>query len=164
MKSAFLRFESRLTGLSTAAACLMLAIAATLGMVQVVMRFVLEQPSEWSEVLIRFSLVWMVFLGIPAAFRVGAMVSVDLMHRKSSPSFRRVLDGVIALASLALLATIVWFGWDYAQRAKVQTISGLESFTMFWAYLPLPLGSLIAMFGVVGNFLDPRREELETAQ
>src|SRR3546814_13392125 len=53
-------------------------------------------------------ILWMVFLGIPAAFRYGSMISVDLMHRKASPRFRRVLDAVITLLSLALLAVIAW--------------------------------------------------------
>lgn len=142
----------------------MLAIAACLGMTQVLMRFVFEQPSEWSEVLVRFSLIWMVFLGIPAAFRIGAMVSVDLMHRTAGPRFKRVLDGIIALASLALLSVIVWVGWDYAQRGKVQTMMGLEQISMFWAYIALPIGAAAGMISVIGNFLDPINRELETAQ
>lgn len=163
MKSAFLKFEHGLNLVSLSIAGLMLLAAAVIGMIQVLMRFVLEQPSEWSEVLVRFTLIWMVFLGIPAAFRLGSMVSVDLMHRKSSPSFRRVLDFIIMTASLVLLAFIAWFGWDYALRGRVQTIIGMESFSMFWAYLAMPVGALCAMFGVIGNFLDPRHEELETA-
>jgi len=163
MKSAFLKFEHGLTLVSLSIAGVMLLIAAMLGMVQVVMRFVLEQPSEWSEVLVRFSLIWMVFLGIPAAFRLGSMVSVDLMHRKASPAFRRVLDFIIMAASLVLLGFIAWFGWDYAVRGQVQTIIGLEAYSMFWAYLSMPVGALCAMVGVIGNFLDPRHEELETA-
>lgn len=163
MKSAFLKFEHGLNLVSLSIAGIMLLVAAVLGMVQVLMRFVLEQPSEWSEVLVRFSLIWMVFLGIPAAFRLGSMVSVDLMHRKSSPGFRRVLDFIIMAASLVLLGFIAWFGWDYAVRGQVQTIIGLESFSMFWAYLSMPVGALCAMAGVIGNFLDPRHEELETA-
>jgi TRAP-type C4-dicarboxylate transport system permease small subunit len=163
MKSAFLKFEHGLNLVSLSIAGIMLLIAAVLGMVQVLMRFVLEQPSEWSEVLVRFALIWMVFLGIPAAFRLGSMVSVDLMHRKSSPAFRRALDFIIMAASLVLLGFIAWFGWDYAVRGRVQTIIGLESFSMFWAYLAMPVGALCAMVGVIGNFLDPRHEELETA-
>jgi hypothetical protein len=31
-------------------------------------------------------------------------------------------------------------------------------------YLALPVGSVFCLFGIVGNFLDPKRLELETAQ
>ena len=163
MKSAFLKFERGLNLASLTIASLMLLAAAVLAMTQVVMRFVLEQPSEWSEVLVRFTLIWMVFMGIPTAFRLGAMVSVDLMHRKAPPGFQRALDFLIMAASLVLLGFIAWYGWDYAQRGRVQTIIGLESFSMFWAYLALPVGAVCAMVGAIGNFLDPRHQELETA-
>lgn len=145
-------------------ACAMLVIAACLGMYQILTRFVLEQPAEWTEVLIRFSLIWMVFLGIPEAFRLGSMVSIDLLHRLAPPVFRRVLDALIALVTLSLLAVMIWYGWDYAQRGKVQTMSSLESISMFWAYLAIPVGAVFAAFGVIGNFLEPRHQELETAQ
>lgn len=147
-----------------AAACAMMAIAAALGMFQILMRFVLEQPAEWTEVLIRFSLIWMVFLGIPAAFRVGAMVSVDVLYRWSPPGFKRVLDYVVAAAALTLIGLILWWGWDYANRGKVQTMAGLEQISMFWAYLALPVGAVFSAIGIVGNLLDPQRLELETAQ
>ena len=141
----------------------MLVIAASMGMLQVLMRFVFELPSEWSEVIVRIALVWMVFLGIPAAFRYGSMISVDLMHRKIPLKFRRLLETVIMLLSLVLLGIIAWYGWEYAQRGKVQTIIGLEYFSMFWAFVALPVGSVCAMVGVIGNYLDPRHDELETA-
>jgi TRAP-type C4-dicarboxylate transport system permease small subunit len=164
MKDTFLRLERWVTGASMAAACAMLALAASLGLFQIFTRFVLEQPAEWTEVLIRFSLIWMVFLGIPAAFRTGAMVSVDVLYRWSGRRLRRFLDWVVCLAALALIAIIVWWGWDYANRGKVQTMIGLENVTMFWAYLALPVGGLFSAVGIIGNLLDPQRLELETAQ
>jgi len=164
MKETFLKFERWTTGTAMAAACLMMVVAAGLGVFQIVTRFVLEQPAEWSEILIRISLIWMVFLGIPAAFRYGAMVSVDVLYRWSPPKVRRVLDWVVCLAALTLIGIIIWWGWDYAQRGSVQSMAGLESISMLWAYLALPVGGVFCIFGIIGNLLDPVRMELETAQ
>lgn len=164
MKNKFLALERWTTGFSMAAACAMMALAASLGVFQIITRFVLETPAEWTEVMIRFSLIWMVFLGIPMAFRQGAMVSVDVLYRWSPPRIRRLLDTVVCLAALALVAVIIWWGWDYANRGKVQTMIGLEDVSMFWAYLALPVGGLFAVIGILGNLLDPQRLELETAQ
>jgi TRAP-type C4-dicarboxylate transport system permease small subunit len=164
MKTLFLSIERFTTALSMLIACLMLATAAGLGMFQIITRFVLETPAEWTEVLIRFSLIWMVFMGIPMAFRQGAMVSVDVLYRWSGPRMKRVLDSVVALAALVLVAIMVWWGWDYANRGKVQSMIGLEDVSMFWAYLALPVGALFSVLGIVGNWLDPQRLELETAQ
>ena len=164
MKSLILRIDRATTALAMAIACLMLVVASSLGMFQIVTRFVLEQPAEWSEILIRVSLIWMVFMGIPMAFRQGAMVSVDVLYRWSPPKARRVLDWLVCLAALALVSVIVWWGWDYAQRGSVQTMAGLESVSMFWAYLALPVGGLFSVLGIVANLIDPQRNELETAQ
>jgi TRAP-type C4-dicarboxylate transport system permease small subunit len=164
MKEAFLKFERYSTGLAMVLACAMLALASSLGLFQIIMRFVVEAPAEWTEVLIRFSLIWMVFMGIPAAFRNGAMVSVDVLYRWSPPKLKRVLDFVVCAAALVLMLLIIWWGWDYANRGKVQTVTGLEDVTMFWAYLALPVGGVFSIIGIVGNLLDPQRLELETAQ
>ena len=164
MKEVFLKFERYSTGLAMVLACAMLAVASSLGLFQIIMRFVIEAPAEWTEVLIRFSLIWMVFMGIPAAFRNGAMVSVDVLYRWSPPKLKRVLDFVVCGAALVLMLLVIWWGWDYANRGRVQTVIGLEDVSMFWAYLALPVGGVFSIIGIIGNLLDPQRLELETVQ
>lgn len=164
MKSLFLRFERFTTGFAMLAACILMTTAASLGMYQIITRFILEQPAEWSEVLIRFSLIWMVFMGIPMAFRQGAMVSVDVIYRWSPPRIKRVLDWVVFAAAMTLILVVIWWGWDYANRGKVQTVIGLENVTMFWAYLALPVGGVFSIVSLIGNLLDPQHRELESAQ
>jgi TRAP-type C4-dicarboxylate transport system permease small subunit len=164
VKDIFLRFERITTGVAMAGACLMLAIASVLGLFQIVTRFVLETPAEWTEILIRLSLIWMVFLGIPMAFRQGAMVSVDVLYRWSPPKMRRLLDAVVSIAALILVLVILWWGWDYSLRGQVQSMAGLESISMFWGYVAMPVGALFCILGIAGNYLDPKRLELETAQ
>jgi TRAP-type C4-dicarboxylate transport system permease small subunit len=164
LRNAFLALERRTTAFSLAFACAMLVAAACLGAYQILARFVFQQPAEWSEVLIRFTLIWMVFMGVPSAFRQGAMVCVDIAYRKSGPLGRRALDWLIAIAALILVAVIIRYGFDYAYRARFQTISGLESLSMTWAYMALPVGGIFCVLGIVGCLVDPRRHELETAQ
>jgi TRAP-type C4-dicarboxylate transport system permease small subunit len=164
LRRAFLALERRTTTFSLAVACAMLVVAACLGLYQILARFVFQQPAEWSEVLIRFTLIWMVFMGAPSAFRQGAMVCVDLVHRLAGPAGKRVLDWIVALAALTLIGFMIRYGFDYSYRARVQTISGLESFSMTWAYLAIPVGAIFCVFGVVGCLVDPRRQELDTAQ
>ena len=163
MKQLFLRFESWSTAVSMMIACLMMALASAFGIHQIVTRFILESPAEWTEVLIRFSLIWMVFLGIPTAFRQGAMVSVDLLYRLSGDRMRRFLDSLVAIAALILCGIILWWGWDYANRGSVQSMIGLEGVSMFWAYLALPVGAVFSIIGIIGFWLDPQRMELEPA-
>ena len=164
MRDLFLKAERGTTALATALACAMLVAAAGLGMWQIVTRFIIERPAEWTEVLIRFTLIWMVFLGIPMAFRLGAMVSVDVLYRWSGARVRRFLDTMVAAAALLLIGVVIVVGWQYAQRGSVQSVIGLENVSMFWAYLALPVGGVFSVIAIVGNWLDPKRLELESAQ
>ncbi|MBA3506369.1 MAG: TRAP transporter small permease [Betaproteobacteria bacterium] len=164
MRNRFLTFERRATAFALAFACAMLVAAACLGLYQILSRFVFQQPAEWSEVLIRFTLIWMVFMGAPMAFRQGAMVCVDVVHRKAGPAGKRALDVLAAVCALIVIGVMLWFGIEYAWRGRFQTISGLESFSMTWAYLALPVGAVFSALAVIGCLLDPRRQELETAQ
>lgn len=164
MREAFLTFERRTTALALAFACAMLVAAACLGMYQILTRFVFQNPAEWTEVLVRFTLIWMVFMGAPVAFRQGAMVCVDLAHRMAGPLGKRLLDVLAALCALVIIAVMLWWGSDYAYRGRFQTISGLESFSMTWAYLAIPVGAAFSAIAVIACLLDPRRQELETQQ
>lgn len=164
IRNIILSVEQRTTAIATWLACLMLVVAALAGLYQIISRFVIQQPAEWSEVTVRISLIWMVFLGIPLAFRQGAMISVDLLYRKSEPRLRRALDWLIFLTSLTLMLAILWWGYDYTYRTRFQTIPGLEFLTMLWAYSAMPVGAAFSLVAILGQLLDPRHRELETAQ
>jgi len=150
------------TRLSWNAATLMLAIAVACGIFQVLARFLLNAPSDWTEVVTRFALIWMVYLGISVALRQGAMVSVDLLHRTLPKAWRRRLDVVIAACVLTLLGIMAYWGAQIAWRIRFQSIAGLE-ISMSWAYLAIPIGAAFAAIAVLAQFFDPQNHELENA-
>lgn len=157
-----LAVERIVTGAALTMGCIAMAIAACAGLFQVLSRFILQEPATWSEPLIRMMLIWMAYLGLAAAVRAGSLVSVDLLYRLVRGRQRRVLEGVISLATLALLGILVWFGIDLTGRVRFQNLAGLE-IPVSCAYAAIPAGALISMLAVVAHFFDPRREELETA-
>ncbi|MGW9332879.1 TRAP transporter small permease [Bosea sp. NPDC055594] len=154
--------ERLVTGAALALGCVAMAVAACAGLFQVLTRFILQEPATWSEPLIRMMLIWMAYLGLAAAVRAGSLVSVDLLYRLVRGRRRRVLEGLIALATLALLGVLVWFGIDLTGRVRFQNLAGLE-IPVSYAYAAIPAGALVSMLAVVAHFFDPRREELETA-
>lgn len=163
MRAAFLRFERRLTGVVTALALALLALASCLGLYQVLARFVFENPSDWTEVATRTALVWMVYLGMVAALREGALVSVDVLYGLCRGRARVVLEAVITAVTLAFLVVVAWAGFEVAWRIRFQNLAGL-GISISWAYLAVPLGACLSMLAVVAHFFDPRRSELASAQ
>lgn len=164
MKNLFLAFEQRVTSVIIVIGCVLLGIASTLGMLQVLSRFIFNQPITWSEVLIRMVIIWMVMFGVVVAFREGAQVSVDLMFRLSSGRWRRILHFLITLVAVTFLATLVWHGIDIVWRTRFQQIGGMEFLPMSVGYAALPVGAFFAIIAAIANYLDPRHAELETQQ
>lgn len=162
-RETLLAFERRVSDVTLNLACVLLAVICCLGLWQVLARFVLSQPSTWTEEVMRRLLIWCVMLGVVVAFRRGALVSVDLMLRVSRGGWRRLLRAVITLTSLAFLAVLLWYGIDLAWRVRFQTFASME-LSMAWAYAALPVGAGLAILAVLAQHIDPMNEELENAQ
>ena len=158
----FLAVEGAVNRLVEYAAAAFLVVAAVSAFYQVITRFVLEQPSTWSEALTRTCLIWMVFLGITIAFRHGALVAVDLAWRSSRGRWRPLLRGFITLNSVVLLGVILWFGIQMSWRVRFQTLAGLE-ISIAWAYAALPAGAFFSLLAVIAHYFDHREVELEGA-
>ncbi|GAB4478048.1 MAG: TRAP transporter small permease [Burkholderiaceae bacterium] len=141
----------------------LLAVVSCLGLYQVLMRFVLNQPSPWTEELIGRLLIWMVMFGVAAAFRRGALVSVDVLLRLARGGLRRALRRLILAASLFFLGVIAWVGFDLAWRVRFQTFAALP-ISMTWAYLALPVGASFSMLAVIAHYFDPIDREPQAPQ
>lgn len=141
-------------------AALLLAAISVLGLYQVLIRFVFNQPSPWTEEIIGRLLIWGVALGIVAAFRQGALVSVDVMLRWSRGRWRQAVRLIILLVTVTFLALLAWFGYDLAWRIRFQTFASVP-ISISWAYLALPVGATFSLLAVLANYFDPINRELE---
>ena len=157
-----LAIDRRTTALASGSAVFMLMLAVGCGLFQVFARFVMQTPSDWTEVLTRFALIWMVYLGVGVALRQGAMVSVDLMLRKMPKRHKRKLEWVIATSVLTMLAVMLVWGSSIAWRIRFQNVAGLDV-SMGWAYLAIPVGAAFAVIAVLAHLADPKNQELENA-
>lgn len=158
-----LALEKRVTAVMLALACGLLALAASLGFYQVLTRFLFAEPSPWSEVGVRMTLIWMVMLGTVAAFRQGALVSVDLLYHLTKGRWHRALHTLISVVTVVFLSVLVWYGADIAWRVRFQELAGLEVISIAWGYLALPVGAAFSILAVLAHHFDPRHMELDTA-
>ncbi len=155
-----LAIDRRFTQAVWLLAATLLAALACIGLYQVAIRFVWSQPSPWSEELIGRLFVWCVMLGTVAAFRQGALVSVDVMLRLSGGAWRRFVRRLILVVTLVFLAALAWYGFDLAWRVRFQTFATLP-LSIAWAYLAVPVGALCSMLAVVAHHLEPANAEIE---
>lgn len=151
---AFLIFDRALNRIIAVVAVIALALAACLGLLQVVSRFALKIPLEWTEVTIRIALGYMVFVGAALVFRAGAMIAVDMVRHMVPQPYKRLHDAFITLVTLGFLGLLGYWGMVYANRSATQTILGLEFISVYWAYIAIPIGCLCSAVAVIARFIE----------
>jgi TRAP-type C4-dicarboxylate transport system permease small subunit len=162
LRRALLGLDRITTQAALLAACVAMAVAVGAGAWQVLTRFALDQPSPWSEALVRISLIWMALLGLAGAVREGALVSIDVAHRLSRGTSRLVLEALALVATLAFMGVLFWFGWAMAERVQFQSMAGLE-ISIAWGYAAIPVGALFTIVGALAHFIDRRTSGLDAA-
>lgn len=108
---------------------------------QVVLRYVFNSPTTWSEELARYLFIWCAFLGWIIASRRGGRRSATNVIARCPPRVQAALSMVIALATL-------FFAWILGSRGfKLVTNNwDIENvavpFTLGVVYLIVPVASL----------------------
>lgn len=141
----------RLARLIESAAMVLAAVAlviVTAAMIaQVVFRYGLARPLQWSEIVAVYALVWVVFLGAGAlAFRDGHVAISSLTDLLPAP-LRAVIAVLGRVAMLAFAVVVVWIavGWIATGRHQMSPALGLST---RWIKLAVPIGA--GLMGVAG--------------
>lgn len=119
---------------------------------QVFTRFILGQPSSFTDELARFLLIWVGLLG--AAFAVGQRLhlAIDLVSDGLSPRRRQVLGVVIESVVLAFAVGVMLVGgWQLVSLTLLlgQTSAAL-GVPLGYVYSVLPLsGAIMAFYAIV---------------
>ncbi len=120
---------------------------------QVFTRYVLNDPSPWSEELARFLLIWVSILG--AAYVSGRRehIAIDLLQQKSSPENKRKIQVVVdIIIILFALFVLVIGGYNLVQITISQTSSSLQ-IPLGIIYLIIPISGILIIFYSVADLL-----------
>lgn len=106
---------------------------------QVFTRYVLKNPSTWSEELVSYLFAWMSLLGASIVTSESGHMNIPVLVDRLNPqmrSYMRILHELIAL--LFSLAILVYGGWQISRLAMGQMISSLGvPVGIFYFVIPL---------------------------
>lgn len=127
------------------------AIALVLvAVMQVFFRYVIGQSLFWSEELMRYLLIWLVFLCSGLAFTRGQFLGMTaLLDALPSPA-RKVLKVLNAIAMLIFLGVIIKVGWEFAERTSARLTPALR-ISMFWVNASVAVGSFILALHILAH-------------
>jgi TRAP-type C4-dicarboxylate transport system permease small subunit len=128
---------------------------------QVFSRYLLEDPSPWTEELARFLLIWIGMLGASYAFREKAHLGLELLPEKLEGVPAAVLRyftlAIVALFAITVLiaggSNLVSLTWELRQYSAVL---GLP---IAWVYSVIPLTGVLIVFYCIIEALEPEDNE-----
>ena len=135
------------------------AVIVGVALLQVFHRYALNSSLSWSEELQIFGHIWIVFLGIPIAYRRGAHLYIetfcDLLPRAPRAAFNLLVEVTWAAFAVSLMV----LGTMVARVAHLQESPGLE-LPMSYPYAGMVVGGayllLCALRRIVGGAWRPR--------
>ena len=151
--------ETYLFKLASALAQILLVGSACAAFWQVIARFVLHSPADWSEVATRALLIWTVLLGVALAFRHGAMISVEMLRNALQGRARRALEIAIGTICVLFLGTLAWIGGQMTWRVRFQNVPSLD-ISISWIYLAIPVGATLAVIAVIARLARNEEDDL----
>ncbi len=137
--------------------CLEALVAVVMGVLvldvtwQVVTRFVLGDPSSWTEELATFLMIWVGLLGASVALKRGAHLGIDYFVSGLSPR-KRIGTEVLVFAITGAFSLLVLVGGgvslvrEVLARGQTSPALGLK---MGYVYLALPIsGFFLTLYSV----------------
>lgn len=115
---------------------------------QVATRYLLGQPSSYTEELATYLLIWISLLGAVYALRVKAHLGVDLLTRKLEGRRRKAVEYAAYLVIIAFAVIVLIYGGSRLVYVtlRLNQISAALQVPMGYVYLVLPLSGLLLVF------------------
>jgi TRAP-type C4-dicarboxylate transport system permease small subunit len=143
------RLARHLAALERIVISTLMAVITILTLAQVIWRYGLELPLQWSEEIARYCFVWVTFLGAAALMRLhDGHPAIDALYLAVGPNVQRVMD--IASRTVVIVGTLaIAVGGFRMVQLQWNQLSPSVEIPMAWIYLSMFLGPLIGVFWVI---------------
>lgn len=114
---------------------------ALLVIAQVVMRYVFNDPLEWSEEMARLVFISLAFIGIGAAYGRRRHMFIDALTILLPEKTKRVVEvAVVVIATAFLIAVIFISAQSIMDLHRMDVTTPALELPMAYVYLVIPLG------------------------
>ena len=136
------RFSNVLNQWTKYLAGVLIAVMTILVFLQVLFRYLLKAPLDWSEELSTFTFVWMALLGASIGLKNNEHPRLDLFFNFLAPTRKKIVTLLCNLAILFMLIVLFIYGLKLTASMKSQLTAALR-YSVSFVYVVLPISSAI---------------------
>ncbi|WP_109467177.1 TRAP transporter small permease [Albibacillus kandeliae] len=135
------------------AAAVMILASVLITCHMIFVRGVLGQSTIWQTEAVIYLMIGATLLGLPYVQKLRGHVGVDLLPQMLPPALRRILAVVVMLATVAMVAAMVWYGWEMFHLAwkRGWKSESVWAFPLWITYLSVPLGFGLYLLQLLGD-------------
>ena len=120
----------------------LLLVSVVLNVLQVFTRYALNDPLFWTEEMIRYTTVWLTFVGAAAASRFGDHMDMNLFLGIQNSRFQALHQASLNLIVLVFCGLLIWQGSIYCLLNGKQT-SPATGLPMLAVYSAVVVGGVL---------------------
>jgi TRAP-type C4-dicarboxylate transport system permease small subunit len=138
-----------------------LVIMLTLTVFQVVMRYVFNKPTSWSEEITLFTLVWFGYVAMAIGVRKDTHISLEFLYDHLGAKGKKILDIVrySLLLALALMMTYYSFPMIKIGMTNAMPATGISRAVL---YAPALFGGLLMSLFSLVNLIAACTKEMKS--
>lgn len=152
------RISETLNGVVKHLAAVLTAAMAVLVFLQVLFRYVLNSPLDWSEELSSFAFVWMALLGASVGLRHNQHPRLDIFFNRFPVGLQKVVMTLVNLSIIFVLVVLSIFGVKLTLAMRMQRTAAL-GYSVSFVYMVLPISAVIMLVHVIVQTVQPSKRE-----
>jgi len=115
---------------------------------EVLFRYVLDQPLDWSEEMSTFAFAWMCLLGASVGLRYDEHPRLDIFFSRFPESAQKIARIIINFAIIFMLVVLLVYGYKLTVMMKMQRTAAL-GYSVSFVYAVLPISALIMLVHII---------------
>jgi TRAP-type C4-dicarboxylate transport system permease small subunit len=129
------------------------ALQAILLMVGVVFRYAFDSPIVWGDEIVRYSLIWMTFVGAAMATKDNQHISVDVIDQVLPKRKQRILNWLVDAVVIAFMGFFIYYGIRMTDFQRGMFGETLSWFSYAYVYISIPIGALFTIVYTVTKYI-----------
>ncbi|WP_269758344.1 TRAP transporter small permease [Thalassobacillus sp. C254] len=125
---------------------------------QVFSRYVLGTSLSWSEELLRYLMVWVVFLGAAVALREKSLIGIEMFVERFPETIHRILKVFSYIVCMVFFIFIMYKGINVLESVSNQRSPAMR-ISMVWPYAAMPIGAFFMLLNSVAVLIEMFRKE-----
>jgi TRAP-type C4-dicarboxylate transport system permease small subunit len=127
---------------------------------QVISRYVFNDPSTYTEELLRLGLVWLSLLGAAYSAGRGSHMAIDLLRDLSRGRIRKFLKLLVPISFIIFSIYVLILGGLHSMQISSKQLTAVLQLPMSIFYAALPVCGVLLILYAILNLIDVLKEPM----